>query len=260
MARGLSDRTLHRRIGLDGPNDEVKDLADTIDDVLERLDNAFDAQRRFVANAAHELRTPLSIARTALDVHRAKPQPATDDAQTALDRVEVAVARSERLLESLLDLARAERRDAAVGIELSEVVDRILSEHHGVHIETRLDKAWITGDPVLIERLIGNLVDNAVHHGNGVDVSVQLTAAGDQVILAVANGGSQVDPGRVPQLFEPFTRLDVDRTSTVGGTGLGLSIVEAIARAHGGHVEALPRDGGGLHVAVTLPRTRSGIG
>lgn len=258
VAQGLSDRTLHQRIDLTGPADEIKDLADTFDGMLGRLDESFDGQRRFVANASHELRTPLTIARTALDVYQAKHDPSRLDVDTAMAKVGHAVARSERLLDSLLTLARAEHPDRIEDVDLSALVAGVISEHDGTRVESSIEPALLTrGDPTLLERMVANLIDNALRHGDRGTVRTQVEGDGESVSIIVENGGLWIDHARVADLFKPFVRLDQDRISSASGSGLGLSIVDAIARAHGGSVEAHPRNNGGLRVAVTLPALTS---
>jgi signal transduction histidine kinase len=261
-----ADRHLHERIGLGGPRDEIKRLADAFDDMLERLDRSFDGQRRFVANASHELRTPLAINRTLLEVALGRPDASSDLRQLAETLLEVN-GRHERLIEGLLTLARSESTSVTRNpLDLSELaehaVEQVRAEAASRDVEMVIthDPAPTSGDPVLLERLALNLVQNAVRY-NVQDgwVSVTTRVVDGAVELTVANTGPVVTAYEVPRLFEPFRRL-TDRVSPPGrtaakGTGLGLSIVRSVARAHGGEVSATPREGGGLLVRVTLPRT-----
>jgi len=262
-ARRLSERNLHERIGLEGPADELKELADTFDAMLARLDAAFDNQRRFVANVSHELRTPLSIMRTEIDVTLADPEASPEELRNMAEVVREASERSERLIESLLILARSDR-----GLQRREAVDlsvhaaRIIAQAQlearrlGLRIEPSLAPAAILGDSALLERLIGNLVENALHYNQEHGWIAVATGSNDgHVWLRVANSGPAVPTGEVSLLFEPFRRLAAARTRSNRGTGLGLSIVRSVAEAHGGTVCARAPSGGGLEVEVRLPQS-----
>ncbi|MET7327949.1 ATP-binding protein [Nonomuraea sp. NPDC005650] len=261
-ARKLSESTLaHQRIDLKGPNDELRELADTFDAMLTRLNVAFDTQRRFVANASHELRTPLTINRTVLEIALSDPE-ASEDLK-ALGRTLLEVnARNEKLIEGLLLLARSERELAVrKPLDVQEVartaVEQVtaFAEEHGVTVTAELVSAPTTGDPVLLERSISNLLENAVKYNipeNG-KVWIQTGMAGGGLVVQVANTGQHVPAYEVNSLFEPFRRLNADRVDSAKGSGLGLSIVRAVVQAHGGNVAAVPRDGGGLVVTIRLP-------
>ncbi|MEU6710187.1 HAMP domain-containing sensor histidine kinase [Nonomuraea sp. NPDC046802] len=262
-ARKLSESTLaHQRIALEGPNDELKELADTFDAMLTRLNVAFDTQRRFVANASHELRTPLTINRTVLEI--ALSDPAASEDLKALGRTLLEVnARNEKLIEGLLLLARSER-DLAVRkpVEVQEVaqtaVEQVMpfAQEHGVTVTTELVSAPTIGDPVLLERSVSNLLENAVKYNipeNG-KVWIRTGMADGALVVQVANTGQHVPAYEVNSLFEPFRRLHADRVESAKGAGLGLSIVRAVVHAHGGNISAVPRDGGGLVVTIRLPR------
>jgi signal transduction histidine kinase len=254
-ARRVADRSLHERIALGGPRDELRELADTFDDMLERLDRSFDGQRRFVANASHELRTPLAINRTLLEVAMGQPDAPPQLRQLGTTLLEVN-ARHERLIDGLLTMARSEQAVVdPVPVDLADVAGNVLDQTRapGVEMRHELLPAPTSGDPVLLERLTQNLVDNAVrYNATGGWVQVTCTHEGASTRLSVTNTGPVVRAYEVPGLFEPFRRLS-DRVGSARGTGLGLSIVRSVARAHGGEVQATPRDGGGLVVQVTLP-------
>ena len=262
-ARHLSEQNLHERIDLDGPDDELKELADTFDGMLARLDAAFSAQSRFIANASHELRTPLAIQRTLVDVSLAGPGRSPEDLVTA-DKLREAIGRSERLIDSLLVLARSERRiEEWTSVDLARAAAEALAasapeaDARRLRIERHLEAAVACGDPPLVERVVGNLVDNAVRHNvDGGEVKVVTRSGPDGAVLAVTNTGPQIRPDEVARLFEPFRRLEGDRTRSVKGSGLGLSIVRAVVETHGGAVGATPRNGGGLEVEVILPTAR----
>ncbi len=262
-ARKLSESTLaHQRIDLQGPNDELKELADTFDAMLTRLNVAFDTQRRFVANASHELRTPLTINRTVLEIALSDPE-ASEDLK-ALGRTLLEVnARNEKLIEGLLLLARSERELAVrKPLDVREVAQTAVeqvtafAEEHGVTVTAELVSAPTVGDPVLLERSVSNLLENAVKYNipeNG-KVWIQTGMADGALVVQVANTGQHVPAYEVNSLFEPFRRLHADRVDSAKGSGLGLSIVRAVVQAHGGNVAAVPRDGGGLVVTIRLPR------
>ncbi len=263
-ARRVADRSLHERIALDGPHDEIKDLADTFDAMLERLDRSFDSQRRFVANASHELRTPLTINRTLIEVAFDNPQ--ASELLRQLGATLLAVnERHERLIDGLLTLARSEQRvNDPIPVELADVALHVATESQCaartacVAIRTHLQPAPVMGDPVLLEQLTQNLVDNAIRynlpeHG---EITVTTDMLDGDAQLTVENTGPAVPPYEVPSLFEPFRRLSTRERiadSTSRGAGLGLSIVRSVAHAHGGEVHASPRQGGGLSVQVRMP-------
>jgi signal transduction histidine kinase len=263
MARKLSESTLaHQRIALEGPNDELKELADTFDAMLARLNVAFDTQRRFVANASHELRTPLTINRTVLEIALSDPEASGD--LKALGRTLLEVnARNEKLIEGLLLLARSERELAVrKPLDVQEVAQTAVeqvapfAQEHGVTVTTELVSAPTIGDPVLLERSVSNLLENAVKYNipeNG-KVWIRTGMADGALVVQVANTGQHVPAYEVNSLFEPFRRLHADRVESAKGAGLGLSIVRAVVQAHGGNVAAVPRDGGGLVVTIQLPR------
>ncbi|HKC27170.1 MAG TPA: HAMP domain-containing sensor histidine kinase [Jatrophihabitans sp.] len=267
-AKALSTETLDQRINLGGPDDELRELADTFDEMLARLDQAFDSQRLFVANASHELRTPLSVIRTELEVTLSDPDASTDEMRRMGSVVANAAERAQRLVTSLLTLARLQavgggELEVAEPVELSSLVPAALhavaaeAEEKGVRIETEIEEAVTIGDPRLLERLIGNLVENAIRHNvtNGwLRITTGQTA--DKVWLHVANGGSVIPGGDVDRLFEPFRRgADKVRTATKGA-GLGLAIVRLIVEAHHGRLQAAAPPFGGLAVRVELPRER----
>jgi signal transduction histidine kinase len=249
-------RGLGERIALAGPRDEIKDLADTFDDMLERLNRSFDGQRRFVANASHELRTPLAINRALVEVAITRPD-ASPDAQRLGEALVAVNTRHEKLIDGLLTLADSEHVVTEVTpVDLRDAAAHVLDQTpaDGLRVRRDLAPAPTAGDPILLERLVQNLVDNAVRHntpGGWLEVSTGVVA--DRATVTVANTGPVVAPYDVETIFEPFRRLGGDRVRSERGFGLGLSIVRAVARAHGGEVSAVPRPGGGLVVTARLP-------
>jgi signal transduction histidine kinase len=259
-ARRLEGSTLHERINLQGPQDELKELADTFDQMLGRLDATFETQRRFVANASHELRTPLAIVRTEVDVALADPGAGPAELRAMAGRVLEANRRSERLIEGLLTLARSERQlRAAEPLDLALAAADAVSvtasevERLGLRVSRVLGAAPVAGDRALLERLVANLVENAVRHNRpGGWVEVDTGRAGPLAVIRVANSGPPIPPDQVATLFEPFRRLHPDRTGSHRGAGLGLSIVRSVATAHGGTATAKALPEGGLEVRVEL--------
>lgn len=251
-----ADRSLHERIALTGPPDEIKRLADTFDLMLARLDHSLDGQRRFVANASHELRTPLTLNRTLLEVAIARRGAGPEVRRLGETLLEIN-ARHERLIEGLLVLANSDRELGELSyVDLADIVVHVVAQQQGVvDVHAEPGEAPTLGNPVLLERLVQNLVENGVRHniaeGGRVHVT-STTRANGSVELVVTNTGPAVPRYEIPSLFEPFRRLTTNRL-TGAGAGLGLSIVRAVAHAHGGEVHAEPREGGGLIVTVTLP-------
>jgi signal transduction histidine kinase len=259
-ARRASEENLGERIALAGPDDELKELADTFDAMLARLDAAFASERRFVADASHELRTPLTVMRTAIDVTLAKPGRTPAQLEAMAVEVRHAADRAEALIEALLTLARSDRGTGPrEPLDVAALAEDALDaaapaiRAHPVTVQTALEPAPAVGDPVLVERLVTNLIDNAVRHnvpGGWVQVATG-TRAG-MAFIDVANGGPLIPPELVPSLFEPFRRLS-DRAGSPDGMGLGLSIVRSVALAHRGHATARLRPAGGLEITVSLP-------
>ncbi len=267
--RQISADDLHRRLATTGPDDELTELANTFDDLLDRLERAFAAQRRFVANASHELRTPLTLQRAAVEVALADPDATAAELRGTLQRVLASGEHQERIIEALLVLARSQQSlTHREDVDLAALAEDALDERHSpigpdesavrpIRIESELAPARITGDRELLARLIANLLANAVLH-NVPDGWVRLSTSSrsGQVVLAVANSGPVVPPDQVAGLLEPFRRLGTARTGS-RGLGLGLSIVAAITDAHGGTLALHPRPEGGLDVRVTLPGQRA---
>ncbi|MGV9251096.1 sensor histidine kinase [Streptomyces sp. NPDC003697] len=262
-ARAVAGSDLSRRIELDGPDDELKELADTFDEMLERLQRAFTAQQRFVGNASHELRTPLAINRTLLEVHLSDPHAPVELQQ--LGKTLLATnERSEQLVEGLLLLARSEnqiveRKPVDLAEVATQAVDQVHAEAEAKAVEIRGEcgPAVVQGNGVLLERIALNLVQNAVRYNVGGEeggwVEVTTDVQHGQAVLTVTNTGPVVPAYEIDNLFEPFRRLRTERTGSDKGVGLGLSIARSVARAHGGHISAQPREGGGLVMRVTLP-------
>jgi signal transduction histidine kinase len=263
-AHRLSVESMGERIGEVRPRDELAELAHTFDAMLDRLQAAFEAQRHFVANASHELRTPLSVIRTELDVTLSDDNADAEEFRRMAGVVRDATERAERLVGSLLLLARTDRTGLAARepVDLAAVVHtawravRGEADERGLRVEFRTAATGTNGDPALLERVAGNLLENAVRH-NVTDGWVEVTTQpGDRwATLRVRSSGPLIDPATVTELFEPFRRAGVARTARTGA-GLGLSIVRAAAQAHGGTVTAEPVVGGGLAVTVSLPADR----
>jgi len=260
-ARRTSQEHLGERISFDGADDELKELADTFDDMLVRLDRAFASQRRFVANAAHELRTPLTSARTLIDVAMAKPVRTTGQLEVLAIRVREALGQSQALIEGLLTLARSDRgltsyEPADLEAAAQDAIDQVsaTARASNIVIDADLSPSPALGDRVLLERLAANLLDNAVRYNlTGGSVRV-VTGTGDGMsYITVTNTGPLVPESAVASLFEPFTRLD-ERVGNGQGVGLGLSIVTSVVNAHYGQVQAEALPGGGMTISVRLAK------
>jgi len=260
-ARRASEQHLGERLALTGPGDELKELADTFDGMLERLDTAFATQRRFVADASHELRTPLTVMRTAIDVTLAKPSPTARQLTEMAMRVRRSADRAETMVEALLTLAVSDQ--GKLSTEFSDLatcaedaIDAAAAEIErlDLHVDALLDPAETTGDPRLLERMISNLIDNAVRHNEpGGWIRLRTGSRDAAVYIEIANSGPFVPDDAVPSLFEPFRRMQA-RTGVRDGTGLGLSIARSVATAHRATVSARSQQGGGLDITVVIPR------
>ena len=256
--RKISERNLHERLALDGPNDELKDLGDTIDGLLARLETAFDSQRRFVSNASHELRTPLMLTQTMLQVALANPTITLDSLRAVCEEVIDAGKEQAQLIEALLTLARSQRGlDHREPLDLGDITDQVLRAHQSdiaaqrLQIDSDLTPARISGDRRLIEILVSNLLTNAIRH-NIPDGHVHIAVGADRTraTLSVSNTGSHVPVDQIERLLQPFQHLDGQRSNNHKGLGLGLSIVAAVVMAHGADLDLRSRNGGGLDVEV----------
>ncbi len=260
-AQRISSTSLHERLALAGPQDELKDLGDTLDELFARLDAAFEAQRQFVANASHELRAPLTRQRALIQVALADPRASVASLRTAHERVLASEEHLEQMIDALLTLTRGQgglqrREQLDLAILASKALLARESEASGRQLDVRatLDPAPTPGDPRLLERLIANLLDNAIRH-NVHQGYIQITTGTrrQQAVLTVENSGPTVAPDEVPRLLQPFQRLHGTRTSHGNGNGLGLAIVRAIATAHDATLVVQSRRGGGLTVEVEFP-------
>jgi signal transduction histidine kinase len=257
LARRVTQERLGERIAMDGPRDELRELADTVDGMLDRLEAAFDGQRRFVANASHELRTPLTVIRAEVEVALADPDATAADLRHTGEVVLEAADRTQCLLDSLMVLARSQQAlprrepvDLAAAARSAVATTGREARARGIRVSLDLEPAPLAGDPPLVERLVANLVENAVRHnepGGRVHVT---TRPG---LVRVENTGPAIAPDDVRRLAEPFERLG--RDSDGPGAGLGLSIVRAVADAHGARLRLDPRAGGGLEVTATFPHS-----
>lgn len=258
----ISQHNLNERLALQGPADELKELADTIDGLLERLEAAFDAQKRFVANASHELRTPLAMMRTSLDVATAKPDPVPAHVNALESKLREGLDQAERLLESFLVLARAEhgilpeQTTIAIRELVSEALDARRDTIAATHlaVQTALGDVNTMGSKTLLSRMIGNVIDNAIRYNHAQGwIRIKTTTTPDTVELVIENSGARLEERKVRDLAQPFRRLAADRIDSRNGVGLGLSIVAAIAVAHGGNLQLHARAEGGLRVEIALP-------
>ncbi len=264
-ARRASDQHLGERLALTGPRDELRELADTFDDMLERLDAAFATQRRFVANASHELRTPLTVMRTAIDVTLGKPSPTARQLTETAVRVRRSIDKAESMIEALLTIAVSDQGKLSTEFtDLATLAEDAIDaaapeiERLRLNVEAKLDPAETTGDPQLLERMITNLVSNAVRHNEpGGWIRLRTGSSDAAVHLEIANSGPFVPDDAVPSLFEPFRRMEA-RTGVRDGVGLGLSIARSVATAHHATVTARSQPAGGLDISVVIPRRLTG--
>ena len=259
--REITAKNLHKRLALEGTGDELKDLGDTIDALLARLDGSFQAQRAFVANASHELRTPLALSRAMLSFALTDPELTLDSLKATCQDVLDAGADHEQLIEALLTLARSQQDlEDHETFDLAEISLDVIQthQHHAagqqVAIDTALSPAPISGDPRLARTLLTNLLENAlrynVPHGR---VNIALRTRGHRTTLTINNTGPHVPAGQIDRLLQPFRRLTPDRSNNSDGHGLGLSIVAAIATAHNATLDIKPRPDGGLRITIEFP-------
>lgn len=264
-ARRISASSLDQRLSLQGPDDELKDLGDTLDDLFTRLEASFAGQRHFIANASHELQSPVTRQRALLEVALADPATTTDTWQAVSREVLASNVEQESLIDALLTLATSESGlDQREPVDLATVTAKVLLiprpriDSLGLRVESVTRPAVLDGDPLLVERLIANLIDNAVTHNvPGGSIQVATRTSGIRAVLSVASTGPVIPPADVDRLFQPFQRLHPRRARRRAGHGLGLSIVEAITTAHGGTITAQANPGGGLTVKVTFPAPAS---
>jgi signal transduction histidine kinase len=265
-AREMSAASLSERLALGGPRDELRELGDTFDGLLARLEASFTGQRQFIANAAHELRTPLARQRVIGQVALADPGATLESLRAAHERVLASGAQQQELIDALLTLARGQAGPAKYELfDLAGLASKIVAERQSearrrdLTLSAALDPAPASGSPRLAERLVANLIDNALRHNvPGGHVEVTTGTTGSRAVLAVANTGPRVPAGALDRLFQPFQRLETDRTSRGEGLGLGLSIVQAIARTHGADIIACPQERGGMLIRVTFPALSTG--
>ncbi len=259
-AKRISESNLSERLDFGGPQDELKDLADTFDGMLERLDAAFTAQEDFISNASHELRTPLAIMRTEIDVNLSDPSLTDEERSASIAAVRDAVSRSELVIDRLLLLAGSEVLHDRVAVDLADLAEGEIAHREGmarkrgIEFSVELGPAPVSGDAALLAQMVGNLVQNAIVHNNDDGWIRVSTGRGDgQSWLVVSNSGNPIPPEAGAKLFDRFYRVPGSQSGGHRGIGLGLPIVRSIARAHGGDADATPRTEGGLEVSVWLP-------
>ena len=262
-ARTISARNLSERLAFDGPDDEFKELGDTLDQLFARLQAAFDSQRHFVANASHELRTPLTVERSLLQIALSDPNPTIESLLATCQNALLNSEQQQHLIDGLLTLARSEAGlDNREPCDLAQITEhalltaRIDVERLGLTINTTLQPAPVEGNPRLLERLASNLVENAIHHNTpGGHVEITTATRHEHAYLTVTNTGPVVSADEIPRLFQPFQRLNGTRTQHKDGHGLGLSIVQAIATAHNATITTRAQPNGGLAIEITFPRS-----
>jgi signal transduction histidine kinase len=260
-ARDISASNLHRRLALKGPDDELKQLGTTVDGLLARLETSFEAQRQFVANASHELRTPLTLERTLLELALSDPNASIESYRHTCEQLLAVGEQQERLIEALLTLSRSQRGlDNHQPVDLAAITTTAAAaaDHAGLPLQTTIRPAHTTGNPRLVERLVANLLNNAIHHNiDGGHIELATDTRDGHAVLTIANTGPTIPADELNRIFQPFQRLDTTRTTGANGLGLGLSIVQAIADAHHATVNTTAPADGGLHLQVSFPAAAS---
>ncbi len=255
-ARDISASNLHRRLALQGPDDELKRLGNTVDGLLARLEKSFEAQRQFVANASHELRTPLTLERTLLELALSDPNASIDSYRHTCEQLLAVGEQQEQLIDALLTLSRSQRGiDSHQPVDLADITATAVAaaDHDGIAVDTALRPARTSGNPRLVERLVANLVGNAIRHNiDGGSVNLSTETRDGRAVLVVSNTGPKIAAHKLERLFQPFQRLDPTRSTGTSGFGLGLSIVQAIADAHDATITTTARPDGGLHIEVSF--------
>jgi signal transduction histidine kinase len=263
-ARRISARNLNERLSLDGPDDEFRELAATLDGLLDRLQASFESQRRFVANASHELRTPLTLDRALLERALLKREPTPAFWRATCERLLASSQQQNRLIDALLTLARSEAGlSSCEAFELSTVIDSVLHgpeldiESTGIRIQADIGPGAVSGDPRLVERLVRNMVDNALRYNEpSGQVNIAVRSQSGHAVLIISNTGPAISAPDLNRLFQPFQRLAPHRSGQADGTGLGLSIVKAIADIHHATITATAQSPGGLRIEVRFPEYR----
>lgn len=266
-AQRISSRSLHERVAVEGPNDELKELGDTLDGLFARLEAAFEAQQQFVANASHELRAPLTRQRALIQVALADPDASLTSLRATHERVLAAEQHLEQTIDGLLALTRGQAGlEHREDLDLATLADQLIRVREpetaslGLDVRVSLAPAPLTGDPRLLERLIANLIDNALgHNAHGGHLEITTGTREQHSFLNIANSGPTIPGEEVPRLMQPFQRLHGTRATQAGGRGLGLAIVGAIANAHRATLTVKPRAGGGLIVEVSFPGSAQGV-
>jgi|SRR5579863_517120 len=264
QARNITDKNLHSRLDIGAAHEELKVLSDSFNELLSRLDQSFETMRRFVADASHELRTPIAVIRGEADValsHERQPR----EYQESLAIIQDEARRLTRLIEDLLNLARADAGHVNLRTEefyLNDLLAECCRSAHGVAAAKNIELECecpgdvpFRGDQELIRRMALNLLDNAIRYTpGGGKVVVKLEKGGDGLRILVADTGVGIPPEFAPHVFERFYRGDQARSRQNGGFGLGLSIVKWIAESHNGSVELSSEPGSGSTFTVLLRR------
>jgi signal transduction histidine kinase len=260
-ARDISASNLHRRLALAGPDDELRQLGNTVDGLLGRLETSFEAQRQFVANASHELRTPLTLERTLLELALSNPKASIESYRHTCEQLLAVGEQQERLIEALLTLSRSQRGlDSRQPVDLAAITAAAAAaaDRDGLDLDTTIRPAYTTGNPRLVERLVANLLNNAIQHNiAGGHIEVATDTCDGHAVLTISNTGPKIPASELERIFQPFQRLDPARTNNSHGLGLGLSIVHAIADAHEATITTSAPADGGLHIETSFPATLS---
>ncbi len=255
----IQAKNLRRPVVLDGGSIEIVRLTNAFNEMLKRLGDTFTAQRQFSANAAHELRTPLAVMRTKLEVFEKNPNPETEDYKEIMGMIRMQTDRLSHVIDLLLEMTELQSAKRSDPISLAEMAEEVIcdltfvGDKKGVRLIQKPGNAEITGNDTLVYRAIYNLIENAVKYNRpGGETVVSIQENGEFASVFVADTGAGIAKENWEQIFEPFYKVDQSRSKDEGGVGLGLALVKEIATRHGGDVRVVRSSSEGTEIELRL--------